>query len=283
MKAIIDIGSTSIRLMLAERLSEINNKQINTTKLAEGMAGGVLAEPAMERTIDAIYNFVTTARQSGAEAIYAYATEAVRSAKNQKEFLDRIYEKCNIGVDVLDNVREARLGFSGAYEEGVQAIADMGGASTELAVGDLRNLDYAVSVPIGIVRLTDMERRKEDIDFYADEMLKGFGKVPKFDKLLAIGGTAGTMVSILKGMKAYDQKLVHHTVITLEEIDNLYSRLRPMSVEDRINIAGLPKNRAEVIVNGVMLWGKLLRYLGINSMTVSERDNMEGYFIEKDN
>ncbi len=282
MKAVIDIGSTSVRLMVTDGLKPINKKYVNTTKLAEGMSDGFLTAIAIDRTADAVCSFVDTAKGQGAELIYAYATEAVRSAANSQYLLDKVLRVSGVQIDVLSPDLEAKLGFLGAYERGTQAIVDMGGASTEIAVGNKDGLIYGHSLPLGIVRLTNFQRQGQRVEDIIDKKLPEYGVLPKFDEVLAIGGTAGTMVSILNEMTEYDQSKVHHTVLTLKQIDGLYNRLRPMTLEERGNVIGLPQNRAELIPNGVLLWSKVLRYMGADSLTVSERDNMEGYLMAKE-
>ena len=90
MQAIIDIGSTSVRLCFCDLEKAVNEKQVETTRLAENQtADGGLWRPALIRTAEAVEKFVSVARSSGFEP-EIFATEAVRSASNRDEFLQAV-------------------------------------------------------------------------------------------------------------------------------------------------------------------------------------------------
>lgn len=132
---VIDIGSTSVRLMMTD--GEKVEKRVNTTRLAENMDEMNTLQPvSIERTAQAVAEYYFVAMQNGAEDVYAYATEAVRSAKNKYRFVDRVRELCGLEIDILDKKTEAEIGFLGASTKGRCCVIDMGGASTEVSVGD---------------------------------------------------------------------------------------------------------------------------------------------------
>ena len=79
---------------------------------------GRLGEENMFVTAKAAADFADEAKAAGCEEIYAFATEAVRSAANRREFVTML-EKYGLTVDIVDGNDEATLGFSGAYTEGV--------------------------------------------------------------------------------------------------------------------------------------------------------------------
>ena len=119
------------------------------------------------------------------DGIYVFATEAVRSARNRRDFVDMLARR-GIDIDVVASQDEAKLGFAGAYTDGVCCVLDIGGASSEIAVGDANGLTYAKSLPIGLVRIFD--KCAEDIDLidsYVADVIAQYGNVPKFDKMLA--------------------------------------------------------------------------------------------------
>ena len=98
---VIDIGSTSVRLMMTD--GEKVEKRVNTTRLAENMDEMNTLQPvSIERTAQAVAEYYFVAMQNGAEDVYAYATEAVRSAKNKYRFVDRVRELCGLEIDILD-------------------------------------------------------------------------------------------------------------------------------------------------------------------------------------
>ncbi|MEG1613376.1 MAG: hypothetical protein RR357_04345 [Clostridia bacterium] len=278
--AVIDIGSTSVRVMLTN--GKLVEKQIETTRLADNMSeGGNLQPQNIERTAQAVAEYYYYAIGKGADVVFAYATEAVRSAKNRGVFLNRIKELCGVEIEVLSKKTEATIGFRGAYCDGSCCVIDMGGASTELTVGDKNGIIYSVSIPYGIVRLTNIENKGVDLFKFLTEALKSYGKIPPFEKVIAIGGTAGTMASILNKLVVYDANVTNGCVITLAQIDELYAKLKPMLLEERKKVVGLSEKRADIVTSGLLMYSMLLKKLGAASLSVSEGDNMEGYLINK--
>jgi len=270
MRAVIDIGSNSIRLML-----EGNKlKTINTTQLAEGLAlSGKLKDEAMRRTADAVEEFYRAAQAEGASEIFSFATEAVRSAQNGKDFIRMLLDR-GITVDLLSPEREAECGFSGAYRGGRGAVFDIGGASTEIMIGQESGLIFERSVSVGIVRLRDLcGQEVEKLQEYIGEKLLEFGEVPETDYAVAIGGTASTVVAVLLG--GYDRDRVHNYSLSVDKMREVLERI--VSSTDRTKIAGLPAMRSTVIIGGIALLIKTTEMLGHSSVIVSEEDNMEGY------
>ncbi len=274
---IIDIGSNSVRLLVSDDEKRVF-KKINTTGLGRGLAlSGRLGEENMFVTAKAAADFADEAKAAGCEEIYAFATEAVRSAANRREFVTML-EKYGLTVDIVDGNDEATLGFSGAYTEGVCCVMDIGGASTELAIGDEKGLIYAKSVPAGLVRIFDnCGEDFKKIDEYIDRVLQGYGKVPSFDRLLSIGGTASTFVAINEKMKIYNSQIVDNYRLTLETVENLTDKIHAMTMEERLNIDGLESKRRNLIVGGGRLLASIMKMLRQDCVIVRESDNQEGY------
>lgn len=280
MYAVIDIGSTSVRLMLTD--GKRVQKKVNTTRLAEDMGeGNLLQANNLERSAQAVAEYYFLAEQSGAEKIFAFATEAVRSARNKRQFVERVKELCGLDVDVLSKQEEAETGFAGAYQGNVCCVIDMGGASTELTIGSSDGIVFTKSIPYGIVRLRAVEKSNTDMVRYINERLELYGEIPAFDKVIAIGGTISTMSAILNELAEYDPNVVNGSVITATDIANMYAKIQPLSNEERKKVAGLPTARADIIANGILMYGLLLKKLGQTMLTVSEGDNTEGYLIKK--
>lgn len=280
MYGVIDIGSNSVRLMMSDGINTLS-KEVNTTGLAEGLAiSGRLKATAIERTAAAVIQYYNKAKQI-AEDVFVFATEGVRSAENSEEFIDKL-AKNGINIEVICGEKEATLGFFGAYSGGVCAIVDIGGGSTEIVVGDAEGIKYAKSVPIGAVRLRDIAHEDESIlDKFIDDKLALYGEIPPFDILYGIGGTPGTLVSIAEGMKEYNPDIVHGYELPKTKIDEIYQRIRKIPMQERGSVQGLSENRRDIIVGAARLLYKIMDMLNIQSVTASERDNLEGYLADK--
>ncbi len=276
---IIDIGSNSIRLMISDGKKSLK-KYVETTKLADGLAKtGILQDAAMERSLFAIQKFVAIAQKYNAE-IHIFATEAVRSAKNSSVFTSDIKRLTDIDVDVVCGDMEAKLGFTGASEGQNVCVVDIGGASTEIVCGDNGNILYGKSVPIGAVRLRDNCGEDEDkLQTYIAENLKNYGTIPTMDRLVAIGGTASTLVSVLLQMEEYDSDLVHNYKLYRKDIEKIYNQIKNTTPEERCRIKGLVAGRRDIIVGAALELIKIMEKLGFEYLFVSEKDNLEGYLM----
>ena len=174
--AYIDVGSNSVRLLLNGK------KYLTNTQLAEKLVpGGNILPEAAARTSEAIKSFRRFALDNGADEVFVFATEAVRSANNGKDFA-ALLSADGITLDVLSPQTEAKIGFDGAYcGRGVfQAVLDVGGASSELAVGNEKGLVYSHSLPLGAVRIKDYSLDRREAEKLIDARVPEYGEVPPF-------------------------------------------------------------------------------------------------------
>ncbi len=279
--AVIDIGSNSVRLMLVAN-GNVLYKAVETTRLGEGLANcPSLLPQAIARSAKAVADFYLRAKQEGAESVYAFATAAVRTATNGAEFVDAVKQLCGLQVEVICGETEAEIGILGALSNQDGAVIDIGGASTEIVVQQSGKMLYKKSVNIGVVRLRDacgLDKEKLEKTTYA--AAQQFGAVPKA-KTYAIGGTATALAAWYLGLKTYDANQVTGTEISLENMRKMADKLLSLSPEEIRLSSCMPKGRADVIAGGATLLCTLMQTLGIDSVTVSDRDNLEGYATKK--
>lgn len=279
--AVIDVGSNSVRLMFVAD-GKVLYKRLNTTRLGEGLADApFLKAEAVERTAVAVARFAEQAKAEGAEKTFVFATAAVRSAKNRSVFIDRVRSLCGLTVEVISGEEEAELGLIGALGSGDGGVIDIGGASTELVVKSSGDIVYKKSMDIGVVRLKDLcGREYSALKNTALEAVKNFGEIPFDTVFYGIGGTATTLGTLYLGLTEYDSEKVTGTAITAKEMRMLEDKLSSMTVEEIAALPCIPKGRADVLSGGAVLLSTLLCELGIERITISDRDNLEGYAIK---
>ncbi len=279
--AIIDIGSNSVRLMLSANGKTLY-KRVTTTRLGEGLEQSpFLSDIAIERTISAVDDFVKTAKAEGA-TVYAFATAAVRSAKNGDEFVGRVYRSCGIQVEVISGTNEAKLGILGALGHCDGGMIDIGGASTEVFYQKDGRGVFSVSIPLGAVRLydrclDDLERLTEAI---CGELGALEGVIP-VGTTYAIGGTASTLASVCLSMREYDAFKLQDCVLSVKWIEKTARKLSKMTLNERKVIAGMDERRADIIVGGTQLLAEIMKKLGLSEVKFSDKDNLEGYCLFK--
>lgn len=287
MRAIIDIGSNSVRLLITDNHRNITKKLINSTALAENLANcGKLSSSAMDRTIVAVADFYTKATEANAET-FIFATEAVRKAKNKNEFLTKLSEVVPCPIDVLSGETEAELGFFGVTLDSGDdkcSVIDIGGASVEFVSGENKQICYKKSLPIGCVRLFDMfNKNLQSFNAYITEQFNNYEKI-SVPFLYAIGGTASSIASMLLNQKVYDEKQTHGYIINLNALEKLSFQLfalSPMNISK--TFATISLKRANIIAEGSAVLLYAAKYFNADFIKVSELDNMEGYleYIDK--
>lgn len=312
--AVIDIGSNSTRLMLAEAARQkkgfsVLEKRLIGTRLGEGMGvSRVLSDAGMQRTLNALDNFLAIAKNVKADEVFVFATSAVRDARNRNDFLSRCHSRLDIEVDVLSGVEEARIAFWGVQGEGgTGRLIDIGGGSTELIAAREGEMRLTGSVDMGCVRAagrledtsvghTALRQLFRNSPAHMREAAHKKGEYAKSTKtakyllakmrkepgqVYAVGGTVTSVAALAAGLTVhYDARLVQGRVLTHNEIRSILHELGPMPADCRAQIP-LLKERADVICFGISILLTCMDDMEINSVVTSDADNLEGYLRKK--
>ena len=285
--AVVDIGTNSARLMIA-RVEDgavvADYKTLKLIRVGEGMVGRRIIVPAaMERTRQALLEFLDISKEHGAEHFLCFATSAVRDAENSGEFTAYIRRKCGVDIDIISGDREAQLGFAGCID-GFGGMFDIGGGSTEVMTGTMDEPLYQRSFQIGTVRLLQMFPSADDADPAAfdaarDHIRSVFEYIPPADGFTytAIGGTATALAAIDLKLAEYDAQRVHGYELSLETVTDIESMLMGRTKEERKRLIGLEEKKADVIVFGAMLCSEFMKAANAGRIVVSDSDNLEGY------
>jgi exopolyphosphatase/guanosine-5'-triphosphate,3'-diphosphate pyrophosphatase len=284
-RAVIDIGTNTVKLLIADvsdgRVIPIVAKD-RTTRLGEGVnSTRQLAGHAIDRTIQAISDYLADTREHSVTGICAITTSAVRDAENQQEFLDAVRRHCDLDVEVITGDREAELIFRGvcsdpALAKGQLLVMDIGGGSVEFIQGAVGQIERHRSLPLGAVRMT--ERFGDDFPALAEFLrttyrsaLRDFTAAGR--KFIATGGANITLVNVAKGQ-------IDRAVLTLDEVRALISRLHAMPLAERRQVPGMPADRADIIVAGGAALAFAMEQLGVYELTVSTRNLRYGALLE---
>ncbi len=213
--ACVDIGSNTTRVLVADvdadGLREVATEKAFTRLGRILLRSGVLPQDALASLADIVALQVTVARQLGAERLRVVATAAIRAADNAEALRAAVRARAGVEVDVLDGLDEARLAFAGATQNqavaGNVAVVDVGGGSTEIAVGDVPGgVAWSASIPVGSALLADAHLRSDPPT--ADELaalradaglILAGSQPPRAAIGLAVGGSATSMARLLPG------------------------------------------------------------------------------------
>lgn len=299
--AVIDLGSNSIRLLVAE-LSEgfvaSVHRDMVTTRLGRGVARNRrLDEKSMTDTLSVLTYFMNKVKSKQGESIWAFGTSALREAKNSNDFLDRV-RQIGLEVDILSGQEEAFLSFLGAKAglklSGMTLVIDIGGGSTELVLGSER-IEKNESLPMGAVSYTQIyfksdPPRHEDIVRARSAISELFVDFAEYYKqaqnnsditVVGVGGTLTTLSAMVQELKVYDTEKIHGYCLDKANVDRLLSKLLSSTINEKRKLRGLSPERADIVTAGVLIAQTIMQDLNISQVVVSETDIMEGYLLKK--
>ena len=289
--AVIDVGSNSVRLLVAGRSGgqffEVHTGRV-VTRLIEGLKDGALSDAAMARTADAIITLAAEARALGACEIVAFGTSAMRDGgRNSRALIERA-ARAGVSLRVLSGEEEARLAYAGAAPSGNAGVIDIGGGSTEIMTGRDGQVLAAASAQMGAVRLKEMCAGAMDPEALLararaalEPAARAACAAPPEDGWVAVGGTFTALAAMEQRLKCYDASKVQGFRLTADAAVGWLRRLTGMTNEERLAIPGLIPERADIIPFGAAIAAACFGLIGARYVTVSDRDNLLGYLKVK--
>ncbi len=299
--AVIDTGTNSTRLLVADvsngMVDELD-RRTRVTRLGEGVdRSGHLEGPAKDRVRQCVSGYAEVIEKLGAERAIIIATSSVRDAANGGQFLAELARSHSsqgrtFSYRILSGNQEAALSFKGSTMETDPSLRvllfDIGGGSTEVAAGSGGNVEYARSLRLGCVRLSERMLKSDPpaagelaaaaayIDALFDsEIDRQAVSVP--DLAMGVAGTITALAAIDLGLEVYDRARVHCHRLTRGCVDSWLSKLAAMTVAEKMDcFPTMEPGRADVIVGGALIASRLLRYTGVEEFAVSERDILDG-------
>jgi exopolyphosphatase/guanosine-5'-triphosphate,3'-diphosphate pyrophosphatase len=299
--AVVDIGTNSTRLLIADvapdgGVAERVRRSV-VTRLGAGVdAEGSLSETGCERVLAVLAEFrAEIDAQEGDEGPYpnlAVMTSAVRDAHNGREFAERVRSERGLDARILTGEEEARMTFLGAMSGRPSAseptvVVDIGGGSTEFVVGVGKTAGFHVSLPAGVVRMSERHihgdpPRPDELQALAtDTRAVYLAGLPADERApvrrgIAVAGTATSAAAIDQELDPYDSERVHGYPLLLATVEMLLARLADMDEAQRRAVVGLDPNRAPTIVAGMVLLSEAMRAFDLGEVEVSEHDILHG-------
>lgn len=302
--AAIDIGTVTCRMLVAD-VDEAGvhecTREYAITNLGEGVdATGELAPAAMQRVLAAVERFLSvrdglSTPENPVVRTVAVATSAARDARNAAEFAELLRAR-GVDLSVIPGNREAALSFSGAsldFPGENLLVVDVGGGSTEAVFGvGGKAPECGHSFNVGCRRVTErflasdpptpgeLSRARAWVEgTFAEWFLGQEGRVGAIDRVVAVAGTATTVVSVREHMERYDSKRVHGARVTRADLARVYDELRALPLRERERVVGLDPKRAPVMVAGLLILDAILEAAHACGFTVSETDILHGIVL----
>ena len=295
--ASIDLGTNTVRLLIATvgtgGLEPLLVKR-RITRLGGGFTreAGISPESG-QRTIAALVEFSEDLALREVSRIRAVATSAVRDAVNGPEFRDEVLKTSGIALEVIGGEEEGLLTLRGIRAGlgdpvGMLLAFDVGGGSTEYTLADSGTPRFTLSLPLGVVRLTEgkqelaamTDKVERELAVLGAEMARaGVTVDPSCFLLAGTAGTATTLAAIDLGMTDYDYRRVNGHWLARDTVAALYEKLLGLTPEERLAIPGMEKGREDLIIAGALVTLKTLDRFGFDGMKVSDFGLLEGVLL----
>ncbi len=299
--AAIDIGTNSVHMIVVQVRPDFSFEVIDREKEmvrlgAGGLDGKKLTREAMGAALQALSKFERLARSHQVDEILAVATSATREAENGGAFLKAIERKTGVSPRIITGTEEARLihlaAVYGVDTPKAAVVIDIGGGSVEITLGSGREVKFARSFKIGVIRLTQRfvdsdpiasrDERKmarfigEQVDRYVEHIVEA-----GFDRVI---GTSGTILSLGTVATAIDRGTPPDEVRNLRVPAKSLRRVRKMAVamdlEERMRVPGQDPRRADLMVAGAVLLDALLKKLDADEITLCDLALREGVVLD---
>jgi exopolyphosphatase/guanosine-5'-triphosphate,3'-diphosphate pyrophosphatase len=302
-RAVIDVGTNSIKLLVADVLGrEVRpvHEESRQTRLGRGFYASRRLQPeTIAHTAAVVWEFAQIARERNADSIRVIATSAARDAVNPGDLTTAIERASDLKVQIISGEQEAEWAFQGVTTDTELAkqpllLLDVGGGSTEFILGQGAHKHFAQSFPLGTVRLLEKFPHSDPPTrggFTAcRDWVKNFlqNEVrPKLEpamrretkpgsetggiQLVGTGGTTSILARMEKKLDRFDREQIESTVLSREQITARRRHLWRLPLAKRKKVVGLPRLRADVILTGVVIYEVVMEKFGFPQLRVSTR------------
>jgi len=285
---VIDIGSNSVRMVIYEKTSRfafhLLHEEKSKVRISENAYefDGVLQEIPMQRTIDALENFLSISKSFKVRKLLCVATSALRDAPNKKEFLDKVKHSLKLNIKVISGEKEAYYGGIACLnllpKQNAALTIDIGGGSTEFSFLD--DMSQTFSLKLGTVRLKELFFDKGDIKGATAYIDKELLALPSFDvsTLVGIGGTLRAISSSILKNSSYPLSKIHGYEYSVETLETLIEKILNAEA-DELSQLNIKNNRVDVIKPGSLILQRVLKMLAIKKIITSGVGVREGVYL----
>lgn len=301
--AVIDLGTNTFNLLIAEKSDHSSFRILHSSKIFVKLAKGgtdkkELKTDAITRGIKAIDKLLHITEQFHAESVFAFATAAIRNAKNGNQFVEAVKDKFSIEISIIEPEREAELVYHGVRRavdiDSKVLIMDIGGGSNEFIIADKNQIYWKKSYPTGVAYLVEKFKPSDPLlieeieiltNFFEERLAEVFEEVKKHhvETLIGASGAFESFAAMIKGDEKYESETglsPEAFEIDLLEFEDLSWRLVSSTVKERKKMKGLEPMRIEYIVLAALLVKFLLEKTRIKTLIQSNFALKEGLMQE---
>jgi len=299
---VLDIGSNTVHLLLVDAhhgAAPIPASKLKIPlRLAEHLTkGGDVDQAAVSTLIDFIRRSQSLAEDMGAGEVMAFATSALREARNGEQVLRQVREGTGLAIEVLSGEDESRMTFLAVrrwygWSTGRLLVMDIGGGSLELAIGVDEEPDAAISVPLGAGRLTrtyltsDPPTKQELRDLRKDvraQIAEVAGRLRRFGEPRLAAGTSKTFRQLARiaGAAPSSEGIYVQRSLTLEDVQATIARLAGLTSSERALIPGVSEGRAAQLLAGAVVAEAAMELLQVPRLSICPWALREGVILQR--
>ena len=293
LKAIIDIGSNSIRLVVfsyssIEGLVEhYNYKTVARLSMHIG-ADGNLSEEGIHLLIETLNKFKKVLEDLEVMDVFAAATAAIRQAENRETIINKAEQQTNIRITIITAEEEAYYGYLAVIHSTSIPTAitiDMGGGSTEVTYFENKEIKFSHSFPFGAVSLkkrfitNGLITTEEKISLLAfvREQFKSLKWLQNLQvPIIAIGGSARNLAQVDQERKNYSLHGTHQYALSAVDLQEISYKFTQSSLEGLKKIDGLSSDRADIIVPALETFRVFMEVVQGTAFIYSKKGLREG-------
>ena len=301
--ASIDIGSNTILMQIVEKTRygeiQIIAEFQRFARLAENLKlTGKVSDNAIVRAQKIMTLFSEICKKFSVDVVVGVATSAVREAVNSKQVVQKLeisfnancHKNNHLAIRTITGDEEAELCYKGTCFDDAElnTIIDIGGGSTEIIAGQNGHIIYKVSIPLGVVKLTEELSIVQPVSNYKElrareHIKKQFSVINKNNfggKVIAVSGTPTTLAAIHLNLDEFDISQIHNFKFTKEIFRAMVLNILNLELDTLTHRYGLEKFRADVLSAGTLMLDEITKYLGIDSFTVSTSGLRHGLALQ---
>ena len=300
----VDIGTNAIRLLVVRINPNLSYTVVSQEKevirLGENEFKDNLLKPdAMNRTILVCRKFVELAKTYGSSEIIAVGTSAIREAHNKETFLQSLLTETGLNVHIISGLEEARLIYCGVssgvdMDQENAIFIDLGGGSTEIAIGNQSEILYLESLKLGAIRLTSQfvgegwtghiryklyKQMKKEVNgniIRVSSQVKAIGAKRAF-------GSSGTIINLAEVSNRMFKKTDDSTnsqILSRKNLKKAAQIFCALDLNERKKIPGINPERADILVAGAAIMEVLMEEFGLEEINVSHRELRDGLLVD---
>ncbi len=294
--AVIDLGTNTFHLLIVRSnpghalFEELYRERVFVKLAEEGIKK--IGDTPFKRGLNALKKFKTILDQYQVEKITAFGTAGLRTAGNGPEFVKKVVDETGIQIQLISGEREAELIYKGVKQavklgDSKALIMDIGGGSVEFIFAEQDGVKWAQSFPIGVAVLYNNFHRHDPISneeievlytYFEQALAPMLKQLAKYDPKVLIGAS-GTF-DILENVLCPKKETSVHGIIDINKFDPFFQKLLASTLNERLAMPEIPKDRAEMIIVALLLIDFILKKASIESISVSAYAMKEGMLRE---